>query len=211
MRTFALVLLFALPACAFAGVNTVLSADGKLDPAKLELFVAWVEPSIRQYPPRFKDKEHQDQVVGATQGVVKELLATDTSQVKDQKTVTNVAHTFAMAHNIDLGTAKQAHATFEKAISLNPEDRRTNYLFGMFLIATKAHHFDGLPYLEKALALGERDALFSIGLLLVEKGENEKGLVALETYAKEHPEDTHTRKIIQAIKDGKLKFKSSDG
>jgi Tfp pilus assembly protein PilF len=115
-----------------------------------------------------------------------------------------------MAHNINLGTAAKAKRTFEQAISLNPEDRRANYLFGMFLASTQTFHFDGLPYLEKAYSLGEKDAQFTIGLLLVEKGEKEKGLAMLEASSKEHPESEHTRKVIESIKNGSLEFHQSD-
>ena len=100
-----------------------------------------------------------------------------------------------------------ARKLFERAIALNPENRRTNYLFGMFLAATRVHQLKSLPYLRKAYALGQKDALYTIGLMLVRKGEKEEGLRALEAYAKETSGiGTHPPPIIRAIKEGKLRF-----
>jgi tetratricopeptide (TPR) repeat protein len=112
----------------------------------------------------------------------------------------------ARLHNLDLPTSLKAKQAFERAIAINPNDRRANYLFGMFLISTKAYHFDSLPYLQKAYALGEEDALFSIGMLLVRKDEKAKGLEALEKYAKVRPESVQTRRVIEGIKNGTLTF-----
>lgn len=198
-------------AATIAEASSVLGPDGKPSASHVSAFVASVEPFIREYPPRFKDNQHQEQVLGATKQVVVELETADLSSVKDQKLLTDIAHTFAMAHNVNLGTAPKAKSTFESALALNPNDRRTNYLFGMFLISTRAYHFDALPYLEKAHSLGEKDALFSIGLLLVQKGEKQKGLEALEAYAREHPESSHAQRVIKGIKDGTLKFHERDG
>jgi tetratricopeptide (TPR) repeat protein len=190
---------------------SVSGPAGQLDPALVAKFVAWVEPSIKQYPPRFNDKAMQKQVTEATRHVVSELDAADLSSSNNQELVTNAAFIYAMAYNIDLGTAPKAKRTFELAIALNPDDRRANYLFGMFLASTKKLHSDALRYLERADELGEKDAQFTIGLLLVEKGEKEKGLALLESYAKQHPESEHTRKVIESIKNGTLTFRQNDG
>ena len=201
-----LVLLFPTAAEATEIPSTVIGTDGAIDPAKVAAFVVSVEPSLREWPTRFRSKEHKKQVLGAMQRVIRQLNGAKVSDPTDQELLTNVAHILAMGHNADMGTAPAAKELFEKAIALNPEDRRTNYLFGMFLVSTRAYHFESLPYLRKAYALGEKDALYSIGLVLVRKGEKEKGLRALETYAKEHPQSAHTRRIIRAIKVGELRF-----
>ena len=187
-------------------MSSVLRPDGTLDPARLAAFVAWAEPCIRDWPPRLTGSDHQAQVLDSTRRVVEELDAVPVSAITDQRTLTNIAYSLAMAHNLDLPTSLKAKQAFERAIAINPNDRRANYLFGMFLISTKAYHFDSLPYLQKAYALGEEDALFSIGLLLVRKDEKAKGLEALEKYAKVRPESVQTRRVIEGIKNGTLTF-----
>jgi tetratricopeptide (TPR) repeat protein len=212
VRLAALIWLFAITLAKAAGpVASVSGPTGKLEAVRVEEFVAWVEPFIKQYPPHFKDETNKKQVVEATRRVVSELDATDLSSVTEQQLVTDAAFIYAMAHNINLGTAPKAKRTFERAISLNPDDPRTNYLFGMFLASTQTFHFESLPYLEKAFALGEKDSQFTIGLLLVEKGEREKGLAMLEACAERHPESEHIRKVIESIKNGSLEFHEGDG
>jgi len=204
-------LFFATAAQALEPVDSVVGSSGQLDAVRVADFVAWAGPLMKQYPPHFKSEADQKQVVDVTRRVVSELDSADIPSLKDQHLLADAAFIYAMAYNVNLDTGPQAKRTFEQAIALKPDDRRSNYLFGMFLASTKRFHFESLAYLEKANALGEKDAQFTIGLLLVEKGEKDKGLAILEAYAKEHPESEHTRKTIEAIKNGSLTFQQSDG
>ncbi|HRE15674.1 MAG TPA: tetratricopeptide repeat protein [Rhodocyclaceae bacterium] len=206
MVVFSWLLLAALPALAQVDIAT---SRGALDEQRLAAFVNSVEPYIKEWPPRFRDQSQRAELLNSVASAIKQLSKIDLSAIKKQQVLVDVAHLYAMAHNLDFNTAAQAKSTFEKAIAIDPNDRRTNYRYGMFLISTRAFHFESLPYLEKALELGEKDALFSIGLLQIEKGNKEKGLAALERYLQEHPESQHTRKVIQAVKDGKLTFQQN--
>ena len=73
-------------------------------------------------------------------------------------------------------------------------------------MSTAAFRREALPYLEKAHALGEVDALYTLGLIWVERGETEKGIAALELYATYKP-NSNARKMVQAIRDGSLGFR----
>ena len=179
------------------------------DANRIASFAASIAPFLREYPPSFQDAEHERRLRRTTMEMVDELNALDLSDVKDSDVLTSIAFIFSMAHNLDLGTAPKAKEVFERSLSMNPDNLRSNYLFGMFLVSTREHHFDALPFLEKALALGEKDARYTIGLLLVEKGERDKGIQILEAYAADHPEQTRPRSLIQAIKEGTLKFRSN--
>lgn len=96
------------------------------------------------------------------------------------------------------------------ALALEPDGSRANYLFGMFLTAAGKFQ-ESLPYLQKAYSLGEKDAQYSVGLLLCEKGDKTEGLQELEAYSKANPENEHVKKIIKSIKDGTLKFQRTNG
>lgn len=204
-----LMLLVCGSSWAAAGGALLLDDQRKLDPGKLSRFLAEVEPYIRGWPPRFRDAEHQKQLTGQVTQAVSEIDALGIGNIPDAAQLTYVAQILAMGHNLDMPTAGKARVAFEAVLAKNPESRRANYLLGMMLISTKSHHFESLPYLEKAYALGEMDALFSIGLLQLEQGEKEKGLESLERYSRARPELEHPRRVIQAVKDGKLTFKRS--
>ena len=189
-----------------AAAATVLDDKGRPDALLVAQFVATFAPQIGDYPPVFSSREQQEQVHAKTLQAVQELTSADLSAVRDQALLANIAQVFSMAHNLDLGTSQQAKSTFEQALALDPENRRTNYLFGMHLVSTRAYHFQSLPYLQKALALGERDAMYTIGLLMVQSGETEAGLEVLQAYADKAPQPETALRLIQTINAGKLGF-----
>jgi tetratricopeptide (TPR) repeat protein len=184
----------------------LVTSKGALDEKNLAAVIVTVEPYIKEWPPRFTDRTQQSTIIGLVTESVQQLSTFRIDSIRNQHVLTDLAYLYAMAHNVDLDTADKAKTAFERAIAMNPNDRRTNYLFGMFLISTRAYHYQSLPYLQKSLELGEKDAQFSIGILLVQRGEKEKGLAELEAYLREHPESQHTRRVIQAAKNGELTF-----
>ena len=190
---------------AVAAEPIVTSGEGALDPQRVSRLIQAVEPAIRGYPPQFRDRAHRDAVVASMTQAVGELSKMDFTGQTDVALLTDVAHLLAMGHNLDLGTAARAKSTFEQVLALAPDDRRANFLFGMYLVATQQFHFDSLPYLEKALALGAGDARFPLGILYAERGEQDKSLSTLESYAADYPNDRRVRQVIEAVRAGRLK------
>ena len=134
--------------------------------------------------------------------VIKELSTQDVASLTDVALLTDIAQIYAMGHNLDLGTDLDAKRTFERALALSPHDRKANYLCGMFLVSTRAYRLDSVPFLQEAYDLGEKDAQFTLGVLLVERGEKDKGIEMLEAYARDNPDNSHVRNIIRMIRDG---------
>ena len=189
-----------------------MADDGKqIDPKKVEEFIAWVEPTIREYPTRFKDADQEKRINLSALLVTTEIKKLDPKTIKDAALLTNLAHILGMGNNLDLPTGEQAKTFFERAVSLEPNSKRANYLFGMFLIATDKFHFESLPYLQKAYSLGEKDALYSLGLLHCQNGNKDKGLPELEAYSKANPDNEQVKQVIKSIKDGTLKFNRTNG
>ena len=193
-------------------VSSIMSADDKqIDPKKVEEFIAWAEPSIREYPPRFKDADQEKRIKHSTLLVTGEIKKLDPKTIEDAALLINLGHILGMGNNLDLPTGEQAKLFFERALSLEPNSKRANYLFGMFLIATDKFHMESLPYLQKAYSLGEKDAQYSVGLLLCQMGNKAKGLQELEAYSKANPDNEHVKQVIKSIKDGTLKFYRTNG
>lgn len=80
----------------------------------------------------------------------------------------------SMGHNLDLGTSELSKQYFEKALKIEPNNVKANYLFGMFLVSTRKYFYDSIPYLEKALKLGKEDARFSLGLVYLRQKKLKK-------------------------------------
>jgi len=192
-------------------VSSIMTVDGKhVDSKKVEEFIAWAEPSIREYPPHFKDADQEKRINLSTLLVTNEITKLDPKKIKDAVLLTNLGHILAMGNNLDLPGGEQAKVFFERALSLDPKSRRANYLFGMYLISTSKFHMESLPYLQKAYVLGEKDAQYSVGLLLCEKGDKTNGLKELESYSLANPNNESVKQVIKATKDGTLEIKRTN-
>ncbi|MEO0509423.1 MAG: hypothetical protein AAF065_06160 [Verrucomicrobiota bacterium] len=134
----------------------------------------------------------------------------DPAQIKDVSLLTDLAYILSMGHNLDMGTAELSKNFFEGALKREPNNRRANYLMGMFLVSTRKYQFDSVPYLEKALELGEKDAEFTLGLIAVNQGRRDEGLRMLKNYSDDYPNNEHVKQIIEAIEKEELEFKTSD-
>jgi hypothetical protein len=196
-------ILLASPVIA---ADTVLSPAGDIDPAGIAELIDFVSPSIREYPVRFKDAAQRAAVVKAMHKAAADLTEQRVLSLKDPELATDVALVLAMGHNLDLGTANLAHQAYALALRINPESRRTNYFYGMFLLSTVAGQARSLEYLQRAFDLGEEGAEYSIGLCLVGQGKKGEGLKRLEHYSERFPNDTQARKIIDAVRNGTLQF-----
>jgi tetratricopeptide (TPR) repeat protein len=202
--------LFILTAPLLRGaddISSILAADGKsIDLQKMTQFTDWVAPHISYYPTDFADDAQKQRILSATQKVTDEILKTDVAQMKDAETLTTLGYILAMGHNVELHTAQKARECFDRALTLDPESRRANWLYGSFLASTGIWHFDSLPYLQKALGLGERDAQFTIAMLYYQKGDKSKAIEELSAYTNAKPDDMKASKILDTMKHGRLGF-----
>ena len=193
-----------------AQVSSIYSKDKKLSSKEINRYIQWVEPYIKQYRPKFKSTEQQKKIYLSSMLVIKEILKLDYSNISDSKVLAKLGHISAKGHNLDLQSAPTAKLLFEKSLEIESEDVKTNYLMGMFLVSTRKYFYESIPYLEKALKLGQEDARFTLALIKVKQGKLDEGLKMLEKYSQKNPENEHVKKIIQSIKDQKLKFKESN-
>jgi predicted Zn-dependent protease len=114
----------------------------------------------------------------------------------------------SMGHNLDFeGSAKKADSLFRRLLRLHPKHPRGNYFYGMLLAGTRTRAFEGIPFLERALSLGEENASYTLGLLYVQKGDREKGLSFLRRYSKRNPDDAHAIRMIRAVEEDRVQFK----
>lgn len=192
----------------FAGqISTILNENKKLDKLKITEYIKWASPHIKQYPPRFKDKEQQKKIYLSTLLIAKEIKNLSLKNIKDVNTLIDCGYILSMGHNLDLGTSELSKQYFEKAIKIEPDNVKANYLLGMFLVSTRKYFYDSVPYLEKARKLGEKDAGYTLALIYIRKKEIEKGMKMLEEYSKNNPKNEYVKRMIKAIKDKELKFK----
>ncbi len=211
MKTKIILLLVLAPICLRAGqVSTIYDSKEQISQQLVSEYIDWAGPYIRAYPPRFQSQDHQKKVIASSLMVLSDIKKIDPTKIENVSLLTDLAYILSMGHNLDMGTAELSKSFFEVALKKEPDNRRANYLMGMFLTSTRNYHFDSVPYLEKALELGEEDARFTLGLIAVNQGKKKEGLSMLKRYSESHPDNEHVIKIIAAIEKEELKFKTSD-
>ncbi len=176
----------------------------------ISYYIERISVYAKQYPPRFKSKDEQDEVVGKLKQLLELLEIIGENQQNNPDFLAKAAFANSMGHNVDLkGSAKVVGDYYKKLIILKPESPVANYHYGMFLSGTNKYHFESIPYLEKALRLGQEEAKYTIGLLYFQQGQKDIGLSMLKKYSLDNPSNEHVKKVIKAINSGKLKFESS--
>jgi tetratricopeptide (TPR) repeat protein len=112
----------------------------------------------------------------------------------------------AIGFNLDIPDSHdKAVAAYSTLIALTPEDPQANYQYGAFLAAT-TRKGEGIPFLEKARSLGVVNADYWLGWSYVSVGEKAKAIENLENYTKRVPSDQNAARILDAVRNDKVKF-----
>jgi tetratricopeptide (TPR) repeat protein len=177
----------------------------------IDYYINRISMHAKEYPPSFKSKEEQEEIINKLNQLIGFLEILGENNKNNPDFLSRAAFSYSMGHNVNIkGAAQKSHYYYEKLLEITPESPIANYHYGMFLAGTQPYHYDSIPYLEKALKLGQKDARYTLGLLYYQKGDKEKGLGMLQEYSSDNPNDEHVKKVIEAINSGKLKFIKSD-
>lgn len=162
----------------------------------------------RAYPPSFESDAQRRDVSHKLRRLIDVLGVV---AANDPELMLRYAFAQSMGHNLDFAdSASEAIRAFETLLKADPDDRRANYRYGMFLSST-AQSIQALPYLEKALEAGEEDARYTLGLLELEHRDRDRGLRLLERYTLNVPENLHALRMLVAAREGRLSFHQGSG
>lgn len=113
-----------------------------------------------------------------------------------------------IGHNLDIaGTAERADRDYQKLLEQLPNDSGINFSYGSFLGGSNQAK-KALPYLKKAVETGYNNAYFALGMSYLSLKENKKALESFEQYQKYNPNSKEVVSIIEAIKSGKVRYKT---
>lgn len=190
-------------------VVTRPDADGKpthaLDMNVLDYFLETIAGHAEQHPPRFDSKAEEKDVADKLVRLTTLLNELDDGTSVNVDILRREAFAFNLAHDLGFpGADQKTTSLYQRLLKQTPDEPAANYLYGMFLADTDATRPQSVPYLEKAVELGVKKANFTLGVVYVSLGDEQKGLDCLQQYSKDFPDDPRTKQVIAAAKSGNM-------
>lgn len=163
----------------------------------------------RNYPPAFDTLEDKARAVEDVKTLSVLLVILVAGPNPHPELLLRAGLLNSIGHNLGIpGTAEEANLLFQRLLAASPSDPRANYHYGTFL-AGAAKSREALPFLEKALSAGVKDAAYSIGMAHLILGDKHKALANLEAYQQDRPNDEPLAKLIDDIRNGQFKIQRS--
>ncbi|MCO7227465.1 M48 family metallopeptidase [Pleionea sp. CnH1-48] len=180
--------------------KTGQQAGQALNLTAVNYYIRRISQHARYYPPSFdNDKQRQDITIRLQ--ALMAAMQTAMPEKADERFLARAAFVYTMGHNLDLkGATDKAKQFYEQLLALYPSEPSYNYRYGLFMAETRKYHEQGIPFIEKALKLGHKEAAYTLGLLYFHQGKKEQALELLNAYAAMNPEHVQVKRIIEAIK-----------
>jgi tetratricopeptide (TPR) repeat protein len=157
------------------------------------------------FPPYFAFPEDRQRAEGDVSAISALLdpLSQDFSQSPPLQLRLGLLH--AIGLNLDIpGSYEKAVAAFSTLMKLTPNDPQANYQYGAFLAAI-TRKGEGIPFLEKAKALGVLKADYWLGMSYAVMGDKAKAIENLESYTIGVPSDQNAARILDAMRNDRFK------
>ena len=168
----------------------------------------------KEYPLKFDNQQDFKNAYQDLQVLIQSLDYIESQKInsnlsKKERFYFDLSHArlFLMAHNFDIpNMAEKADIHYQKLIKNNPNNGALYAEYGGFL-SNSLRLKQGKEYLQKAIQLGEKDTYFALGMNYLAQNKKQLAIETLEQYQKHYPQNPHTAKIIQAIKDNQIQRK----
>jgi tetratricopeptide (TPR) repeat protein len=178
---------------------------GGIDMRYLDQMLEGLASGAANYPPKFSEQDTQRAARDArTVAGMLDILVKDPNA--HPEILFRAATVNAMAHNLSVpGAAEKAAVIYQRLLALQPESPRTNFHYGAFLGNTGRFR-ESVGYLEKALAAGNINAAYSLGLAHLALEDKDKALRYLETYQARGGQ-ADVSKFVNALRSGKVEIR----
>lgn len=170
----------------------------------VDKFIDELSPHAKRYPPQFESTEQKEEMVNSLKKI---LVIFDNATDKignDKEILFRYAFLNAMGHNLDLpGCAEKSINGYLRIMEIDPNDKRANYYFGTFLVGTKLID-KSIPYLQKAILLGEQEAHYPLAFVYLKQKRNEEALMEFNSYLDFDPDNETAKQMVGKLKSGKV-------
>ena len=192
------ILLTGITVAAFA-----VAADVPVRLSDLNATLNEIAPHARSYPPKFSSPEERVQTEEHLKALLAQLDKISDRYPDDEDILFIKGAANAMGHNLDYpGCADKAMAAFDRLLAIDQNNRRALYEYGGFLSGTTLMD-KAIPYLDRAIQLGEERAHYTLAFVYVKKGDLQRALPEFEAYLKADPENATAKKFVTDIRSGK--------
>lgn len=176
-----------------------------VDVGEIDRMLSYLLERAGHYPPRFSDRAER-QIAAAE---VRQLLHTIDQHVihpnASFELLIRAVKLNQVGRNLDLGvsTAIKAGVYMRRAIALQPDDPAANYWYGTMLVEGGGIK-EGMPYLNKAISLGEKKAYLVLAQAYLHLEQREFALKALQRYDEADPsQQAWTANVTARVRNGK--------
>lgn len=175
----------------------------KLDVTNVDAFIAEASPNARHYPPNFPNKQQRYNTRTAIKHYVNWIDEHAMAPNASYDVLIRAAELNGMARNLDMGSeyAVRASNYVAKALKLKSTPE-ANTLYG-FLLAEGGGFKEGQKYLDRAIALGSKEAIQSAAQTDLMRDRRSSALSRLKQLKLQHPVDPILDQQIAIIESGK--------
>jgi len=176
----------------------------------IDTAMAEVAMHAKNYPPRFASDEEREKTGLVLRDVINQLDAALAGHPDDRDLLIRAGLAHSMGHNLDFAdSAKRCAEIFDHLLAMNPDDGWANLHYGVFLTGA-GRQKQGMVCLEKALALGVKEANYPLAIAYLTLEDPANAQVHLERHVTDFPRDEHARKLLQLLGDEKVTFKRQE-
>lgn len=193
---------FAVPYQS-TNISACFAAKDKLDLPCIDTAFHALETVARNWPPKTDSAAEKQRAAADALKLHEGLLAAIKRVPATQDLFLKLAWSAHLGYNLDApGMGPRANELYKGYLGNYPGDVHGNFLYGVFLSGVNGSQRDAVPYLEKALAGGEKRANMTLALAYVGAGEKDKAKTALEAYLKDFPGNEEAIHLMAAVESG---------
>ncbi|RXI36664.1 hypothetical protein CRU99_13255 [Malaciobacter mytili] len=173
-----------------------------------DYFIDTIALYASQYPPKFNNENERKEVIFKTKKLIEYLeFVSKTLEKKEPKIIYRLALANTLGHNLNIyNSGQKAKKYYEDILTYYPNSAQIYFLYGRFLAHTVIYQKESIPILKKAIDLGEKEALFTLGMVYIVQKKNKEALQLLELYSKNYPNDSKVKVIINAIENNNIEI-----
>jgi tetratricopeptide (TPR) repeat protein len=189
--------------------ETQTDAQGKqthsLNLSVMDYFLTTISELTDGYPPKFASQADRDDVKDKLDQLIKILGVMDDGAGTSIDILRRQAFASGLAYRFDEpGSGQKTITLYQALLKRDPDEPAANFFYGAFLANTATLQDKSIPYLQKAVQGGAKQANYTLGLVYAMQSDKAKALACLEQYSRDYPDDPRAKQLIDAVQNDRV-------